>query len=964
MDSVPPRASAAAEPSAPFGRAASAPWVLAVALPAFAAGLTAVAFPETPAGALSGLALVCAGGAGLALAWPSLAPLGETAVGRRAVHALVYAAVLAVAWRTYGEVLSSGATGWPADFGPHHANVALLYDALVRDGIPFAGHIPRYTHLVAGGDAPFEIYPAPTYVLTVLVTWALGMRDQIPQVIAGLGTACHVAVGVVITRLALRCAPWPAALVAGAAWVTDGGEVFDGGMMMVLRWGMTHQLTAQTFALLALALAAGTAERGATPGRSLATWTLAGLGAATHPFGILTLVGVTPAVGVAALTARDAEPRRLWRAALDLGLGLLASAAWWMPHAERAVLYGLHYGNWAATPADAVRAFLHGAYPRTSFHAFAVAMLAGAVAGLLSRRWLPTMCAGAGVFFLSLYVDVWPLVTGLAPSHQSVRFTHHRGPGLAKPLLTVAAAYALGCIARPARAWATRAWAKSARDAGSRRDAPPARRREAMGRAVTGAVLAATAVLVVRGLVPVAGDHARALARSAEMAELRDGTGFGALVAWARERAAENRPDAFGRLLFIEGGDRLFPIYHLTARAKLPTVTLGILPGFILRERIDGQSPADLRRWNVRWVASQRVGPALGDPSTERRFGEYVVRELGTWDGLVARVEKGAGTVRTTRLEDEAIDLEVSGSDARTLVVLGVPYYARWRAWQDGRPLPVYGVKAHADAKARVLALRPHDGKVELRCDGPLPSDGAGAVPTAVALLACALLLAWPKLRSAPALASARRAAHERLGRRLTELRSAASWVALAGGAAAAVGVVVLAATQASRPVRAVLPGVRLVADARAFAQVPNGPWQRCHFDVWSATYECGELGRVQGSLPQILNDHGASWGFIVPATVVTPYRNDVTFRVEMSRVIGGKLIAGVWGHGGRAAIDIDDGLPVGVTAQMEINLDDTPREHHFGLTIGTRGTPVSLALVRADALDVDRTSDVPAPPP
>jgi hypothetical protein len=947
MDPDRQRAPAGAEREPRRARAPVALGALAVPLCA-AAVAAALGFPDTPAGALAGLALVCAGGAGLALAWPALSEVYETPGARRAAHALVSAAVLAVAWRTYGPIFGSGQVGWPADFGPHHANVAVLYDALVRDGVPFAGHVPRFSHLVAGGDAPFEIYPAPTYVLTVLATWALGMREQIPAVIAGLGIACHVAVGLAIVRLALRCAPWPAALLAGIAWVTDGGEVFDGGTAMVLRWGMSHQLTAQTFAVLALALAAGTVERGPRPGRSLATWALAGLAAATHPFGILTLVGLLGAFGVAAAAARDAAPGRVGRGALDLALGLLASAVWWMPHAERAVLYGLHYGNWGALPADAMRAFLDGSYPRTSFHAFAVAMLAGAVAGLLSRRWLPTLCASAGVFFLSLYLDVWPLVTGLAPSHESVRFTHHRGPGLAKPALTVAAAYALGRLGSAGWAYARRG----------------ATGRESVGRALTGAVVAATAALVVRGVLPVAGDHARSLASLAAAREVQDGVGFAQFVTWARARAAENRPDAYGRLLFIESGDRQFPIHHLAARAKLPTITLGILPGFLLRERIDGQSEADLRRWNVRWVASQRVGPALGEPSSELRFGEYVVRERQAWDGAVARVEAGAGTVRTTRMEDEAIDLEVRGSDDRTLVVLGVPYYARWRAWQSGRPLPVYGVRAHPESKARVLALRPRDGKVELRCDGPLPSDGRGAGLTALALLACALALVGPEIGATRAVRAASEAARARmavLGRRA---RLHAHRLALVGGAGLGAAWIGLAWAQASQPARAVYPGVRLVADARAFAQVPNGPWVRCRFEVWSATYECGDLGRVQGSLPQMLNDHPASWGFIVPGTVVTPYREDVTFRVEMSRVIGGKLVAGVWGRGGRAAIDVDDRLPVGLTAQMDLELDETPREHFFGLTIGTRGKPVSVAVVRADALDVDRERDVPAPPP
>src|SRR5205814_6600109 len=120
---------------------------------------------------------------------------------------------------------------------------------------------------------------------------------------------------------------------------------------------------------------------------------------------------------------------------------------------------------------------------------------------------------------------------------------------------------------------------------------------------------------------------------------------------------------------------------------------VGVVSTLFLREQIESSSAASLRRFNVRWIVRLDRPPSLGDPATEKRFGRYFVRELPGWDGQFARVERGAGTAVVTRLEDERIDVDLRGTDAPSLVALGMGYYPRWRAEHETRgAFPVYAL--------------------------------------------------------------------------------------------------------------------------------------------------------------------------------------------------------------------------------------------------------------------------------
>jgi hypothetical protein len=214
-------------------------------------------------------------------------------------------------------------------------------------------------------------------------------------------------------------------------------------------------------------------------------------------------------------------------------------------------------------------------------------------------------------------------------------------------------------------------------------------------------------------------------------------TGTEPLVAWAREQMAASGPDRFARALFT---DTEAYYAHVTALTGLPAFHAGPIPTVMLRERIDDLDPESLRRFNVRWEITEEPSAKLtvGDPSTEQLVGKYRIREVPTWDGQFARIERGSGRVRVTRLDDDAVDVELLDTSEPALVALGTGYHPRWRATADGTPVPVYALPATSRSRTHVVAAWLRPGTTRFTPDGPLPSDGAGRMLSLLGLFAAA----------------------------------------------------------------------------------------------------------------------------------------------------------------------------------------------------------------------------------
>src|SRR5262249_40535393 len=151
---------------------------------------------------------------------------------------------------------------------------------------------------------------------------------------------------------------------------------------------------------------------------------------------------------------------------------------------------------------------------------------------------------------------------------------------------------------------------------------------------------------------------------------------------------------------------------------------LGAQPDLLLRERIEDGTAESLARFNVRWSIGIGRPPALGDPATEHQLGTYFIREIAGWDGKFARIERGTGTVRGTRLDDRVVEIEVA-APGPVLVALGTGFYPRWRARHaSGAEEPVYAYPATPTGSLHVMSAWVAPGRTTFTCDGPLPSDG------------------------------------------------------------------------------------------------------------------------------------------------------------------------------------------------------------------------------------------------
>jgi hypothetical protein len=116
--------------------------------------------------------------------------------------------------------------------------------------------------------------------------------------------------------------------------------------------------------------------------------------------------------------------------------------------------------------------------------------------------------------------------------------------------------------------------------------------------------------------------------------------------------------------------------------------------------------------------------------------------------------------------------------------------------------------------------------------------------------------------------------------------------------------------------------------------------------------------------MPQLLVDDTASWPFSVPATLVKPFKDDVTFRITMQRRTRGSFVAGAWGRGSRVTLQIDDEAAQRIAPrQKTIDLGPELRSRRFIVEIEPHNSLTSFGFVRRESLDIDRETDVPSPP-
>lgn len=813
----------------------------------------ALAFPARMPGAVGLAILAGALGVGIAEAWPRL-PLWLRAPAPGTATALVVAIVAALGLSAFWETLTISPDWQMGDWGPQRAVLAGVMKHL--PGLS----APAWNHAVGTGDAPLELYPSLAYLVVGHAALALGLSGDLPLAMMVVAVLVHVALAVATALIAIRVAPRPVALVVGALALVDSGAVAHGGSVGLFRWALLHSALALALWTIAALGILGALRR---PGlrSAAAIWLGTALSCAAHPAGLLAAASALVALLAVALLAGDAPPRRALAAMGHVVLGLALGAAAWMPLAARILDYGQHFPNAVRTPARLLEDLLAAPSPVTAFAMLSYAGYFGILAGLWSRRAGAIYVAATALVLLVGLCDAPYLALDLAPGLGVARLGTERLAQLARPFVAAAGAYGIAIFLGQARA----GWRVATRGR----------------RLVAAAVIGVMAGALAR-TVPVLWDSASARAAGESRVLAADPEGRAELVRWAAARAAELGPGAWARAMFETDTHEHF---HLTALTGLPTFHLAPQPDLLLRERIEDASPESLRRFDVRWVIAAGRSPAHGDPATEREVGSFRIREVAGWDGKFARIERGEGAVRVTRLDDEAVEIDVT-APGPVLVALGTGYYPRWRARHaGGADEPVFALPSRSGGRLHVVAAWVAPGRTTFTCDGPLPSDGKGRGLSALAVIAAIAGVAiWSRPRW-----------RVRALRQLARLRARARSRGL-GRAAARIGAPLLVVALAARGCRDELGPARaleLGSGARATAEVealgPGGAWQRCGYVRLTGSYLCEGLLMAYDGMAGLLNDAPPSWGFNTPAIVATAYAPGVELRVRLRARLDGR---------------------------------------------------------------------------
>jgi hypothetical protein len=813
------------------------------------------------------------------------------------------------------------------DYGAHHALTRILTRAFSQ-GAP----MPQWVMSLSTGDAPFDLYPWITYVLAALGACALGGELHVPTVLSLLALAIHTGIALCVLHIARRFCSWPLALLAGGVVLLDPGSFETGVFQSMVEIGLIHSGLAELAGLIALAAAFGALRRPTRTSYGVMV-TAAALSAALHPTGLLLIGLAVLALLVATLLAKDGRAMRAASIGLHLGLGCALSAFVWRSFGERHFLYGLHFAYPPQSAGTTLSDILAFRWPPTDFAAVYALGLIGLVAAFVTRRAEQLWAALIVVVALAGLPATPYLSLGLSNMGWFSRFQPWRLGMLSYPFIVALAAAGIAALSSGLsslkRATRLRPW-------------------------VMAALVAILAVGGVRAASEALDRQRRRLERIAATS-VPDVEGFARLVAWAGVQAKRMTPQSYSRLFFEEGSHS---VYHVTAETGLPTVYIGAGGGStMLSHRMVDSTADSLRRFNVRWSMARGRSPWFGNPASERCFGSYCVREIDGWDGQLARIERGCGTVQATLLSDEQIEVQLAGTNRPALVALGFGSYPRWEASTGGRKLLVYSYPATPGSSARVLAAWLPPGTTHFTSHGALPSDRVGLPLTlcgALGLAGLAISGAVPRLR--------RRALRmlARLSRTLVARTPVlVAWLLPSAGTL----LLLWGICQAHAPAKALTLGQILTGAARVEARRADGGWQSCSFSTLAGDFDCGASGRIGTSLAFVVRDHIASTPYPTPAIAFSPRHVGAEVRIHLTRRLDGEYVVQKWGDG-KALLATSSGetLLFPRTPKVVVLAASAPSS----LTLELRAhsaEPFGITAMRRDVLGYGSTGGLPDAP-
>ncbi len=850
--------------------------------------------------------------------------VGEVSRHRELVTSSVVAAVGIV---TFGPLVRAGEAGYFCDWGQ---NIAVVEEIALEwaHGRP----TPAVFLGIAAGDPTVDLYPTLPHQLAAAISLMLGGASHAHQVTMTIVLVAWIAAAVGVTRLALRFSAWPVALLAGMACLWDSTEMFQWSLAGTWYWGLFPSTCAIAILVNGLPWLADMIEVPPTRTRIALVWLFIGLGAITHPIALLMCLVVFGAAVLGTAFSKRERRTRWGSVVLHVGIALGLGAFAWLPATTRLMLYAVHYGNPQIPFTLALERSVNGGFPQTSFGA----LMAFSVFTLLAwRRGAAWAWMGAWIA-LSLYIETLFLDLGLAPTPSSARIQCFRTTSVAMPLLYAAAG---ALLSAPAHVPYGR-WNKVTRFV-------PA--------------LAFFAAIGWLGAAPFeasatwATTHAEHGLALVSTQRITNRPALNEMLRWFHDRAAEIPAGQYARVTYECEGAPINEVLRLSTESGLPVATHGrFVPIFIDREQFHAATPANLRRWAVRWAIGDELEPS-GDPATERTFGPLRVREVPTWDGQLVHVVGGTGTARLAEIDDAHLAIDVDAS-APVLVEIGIPYFPRWRGQHDGRAITPCGrpIDAAQPTQERVLSAWLPPGRTVLRPDGPLPSDWNGWPVTLLAIVLA--FVVWPR-RSPIGLDA--RLARAREGVRAIVVNRSGSIVL----AAAAVVLVLLPIRQGALggTTRSLRYGGAFPT-ARMEVITSDGPAPCEARGLLGHDVRCPGGIRATVAMTHSVYDAAVGWPVPSPGVLINA---GSTFEVVLHGT-------GTWAPGehrlycggGCQRVGIVIG---GVEQRFEPGLTRTftleHAEHDLEVHVHGVGGETAITILRSDAVDIDRHHDVPICP-
>jgi hypothetical protein len=516
--------------------------------------------------------------------------------------------------------------------------------------------------------------------------------------------------------------------VAGLLCITDLGFFRMGGFSYTVDYGVWPQALSLNFSLMALCSLPGIVERrGFAPIAAFAVWMA--LSIVTHPIQLIFLLELMLTAALAAGFAHSVRAlSAVVRLASGCALSVVVAAFWLLPFlTSRGETNSM--GVWWDTSYEMGKGLLDLTLFRGTLGYTVAFGAAGALVMLRTRQFMPLFCALTALFVpmigSSTLIDEFHL-TFLSQAFSKLQFI--RLATMVKPFWFVLAAYFFIAVLTRARTLTLP----------SRR--VPLPREDSHAQAALLCVV--VGLLTVPVLVPAAQAfftrhvHKTLVTESTRQLlpdRLR-------VEHWLRTSLPK---DGFYRVGVFTGHNH--DMMDLAPVIGRPIYKRGFTPASNFVYQMDGKEPTVLEAVNLRFAIS-KVSLPPDEFDVEQDFGRYRVYRFKRWQPEPFQILEGGGDVKVERFGAEEIVLR-AGPGAHGKLRLNVSYFSRWRAYRDGKPVPITLTYLQEDEEKTgfmTVALSP--GLYRFAFERTL-SDQLATPIALFGLLICALLVAADRAR-------------------------------------------------------------------------------------------------------------------------------------------------------------------------------------------------------------------------